>query len=325
NIGMANAAAVYNGVNATGPFEGQPAAEGVRGVAAIAIAPLHWVTLAGSGIENFEDLVGKRVSVGKAGSGTAANAELSLELMGLLDEIRPQFLGFDESADSMRDGNTDVFAASSSIPMPAVASVATTRDIRLLSYSDAQIEDLLGANPAFQPYTIPAGTYNGVDSATLTFGVPSTLIINENVPEDVVYDLVMMMYSDAFTSYMRAAYKSYEPSPASSLFETIGGDRCGPKARYGQIDERPRRRLRGAQREHADSSRKHGEPVLGLPGHHVDVTDLAVKPVEREQSVGWRYQPEPILVADDDPYVAERCGLDDRFEREVVTRAGKRR
>lgn len=222
NMGMANAAAVYNGVNATGPFEGQPAAEGVRGVATLAIAPLHWVTLAGSGIESFKDLAGKRVSVGKAGSGTAANAELSLELMGLLAEIRPQFLGFDESADSMRDGNTDAFAASSSIPMPAVANIATTRDVHLLSYTDAQIEDLLGANPAYQPYTIPAGTYDGVETDTLTFGVPSTLIVNAAVPEDVVYDVVMMMYSEDFQSYMRGAYKSYEPSPASALFETIG-------------------------------------------------------------------------------------------------------
>ena len=222
NMGMANAAAVYNGVNATGPFEGQPAAEGVRGVATLAIAPLHWVVLADSSIATFADLAGKRVSVGKAGSGTAANAELSLELMGLLGDIDAQFLGFDESADSMRDGNTDAFAASSSIPMPAVANIATTRDVHLLSYSDAQIAQLLEANPAYQPYTIPAGSYDGVDTDTLTFGVPSTLIVNADVPEQVVYDVVMMMYSDDFKEYMRAAYKSFEPSPASGLFETIG-------------------------------------------------------------------------------------------------------
>lgn len=222
DVGMSNAAAVYNAVRAAGPFEGQPAVTNARGVATIEISPLHWVTRVASGITSFDDFGGKRVSVGAAGSGTAANAELSLEILGLLDSIRPQFLGFNESADSMRDGNTDVFAASSSVPMPAVSGLASTQRIRLIGYTEEQMAAHLEANPAYMAYTIPGGSYDGFDEPVLTFGVPSTIVVRDDVPDDVVYAFVMLMMREDTAAYMRTAYKTWDPSPAVELFEQIG-------------------------------------------------------------------------------------------------------
>ena len=60
------------------------------------------VTLANSGIKSYEDLKGKKVSVGAPGSGTYANAEQLLEIHGLtMDDIEAQNLDFGESADSI--------------------------------------------------------------------------------------------------------------------------------------------------------------------------------------------------------------------------------
>ena len=98
NLGLANLGAVYNAVTSTGKFKGQAAGqECPRGDGAHHLAdPLgdprqgqHQVLLA--------DLKGKRVSLAKAGSGTAANADLILRTVGVRDQIKAQFLGFSEA------------------------------------------------------------------------------------------------------------------------------------------------------------------------------------------------------------------------------------
>ena len=104
NLGLANLGAVYNAVTSTGKFKGKPPAKNVRAVMALTISPIHWVTLAKDNIKSFADLKGKRVSLAKAGSGTAANADLILRTVGVRDQIKAQFLGFSEAGNALRDG-----------------------------------------------------------------------------------------------------------------------------------------------------------------------------------------------------------------------------
>ena len=132
NLGLANLGAVYNAVTSTGKFKGKPPAKNVRALMALTISPIHWVTLAKDDIKAFADLKGKRVSLAKAGSGTAANADLILRTVGVRDQIKAQFLGFSEAGNALRDGNIDAFAVASAVPVPVVSAMAATRKIRLI-------------------------------------------------------------------------------------------------------------------------------------------------------------------------------------------------
>lgn len=220
-FGFANGGVVYEQKAGSGQFEGA-SSDKIRGIATIDIAPLHFVTFAGGNIKTLDDLPGKRVSVGAPGSGSANSTMNLFEAADLVDKVEVQNLGFDESAANMRDGNLDAFSASSAIPMPAVMDLAASRSIALLSISEEVIGRLREISPAYQPVTIPGGTYTGIDGDVLTIGVPSMFVTHADVPEDVVYEMVRVMFSDGAGTYMRNIYNAWAPEPGASAFADIG-------------------------------------------------------------------------------------------------------
>lgn len=223
DLGLANLGAVYNAVTATGKFKGKKPLTNIRALMALTISPIHWVTLAKDNIKSFADLKGKRVSLAKAGSGTAANADLVLRAVGMRDQIKAQFLGFSESGNALRDGNISAFAVSSAVPVPVVTALSSTRKIRLIPLSASQLKVVMGKNPAFSPYVIKASAYGGgVVADAQSYGVPSTIVAQADVPDDVIYRIVKYVYSDKNSKYMKTVYKSWNPQPGIAAFKNAG-------------------------------------------------------------------------------------------------------
>ena len=223
DLGLANLGAVYNAVTATGKFKGKKPATNVRALMALTISPIHWVTLAKDNIKSFADLKGKRVSLAKAGSGTAANADVVLRAVGVRDKIKAQFLGFSESGNALRDGNIDAFAVSSAVPVPVVTSMAATRKIRLIPLNQTELKAVMGKNPAYAPVVIKAKDYgSGVVSDAQSFGVPSTIMAKASVPDETVYQIVKYVFTSKTKKYMKTVYKSWNPTPGTSAFQNAG-------------------------------------------------------------------------------------------------------
>lgn len=194
----------------------------IRGVALIDLSPTHWVALEGSGIATPQDLVGRRVSIGAAGSGGANTAMIVLEALGIADKVEIQNLGFSESANNLRDGNLEAFSGGSALPMPAVVDLSTTHNIRLISFDRAFLEGLQAQEPAMEIAIIPPGTYAGVDEEVVTMGNPSTLVTHEGMEEEVVYQVAKALIEEASKEYMRAVYRAWDPRPAPDLWTRIG-------------------------------------------------------------------------------------------------------
>ena len=221
-IGMSNLAVVYNAVGGTGKFKDKPI-KNIRALMALSMSPLHWVTLADDKIMSFSDLKGKRVSLAKAGSGTAANAELVLRAIGIREQIDARFLGFSEAGNALRDGNLDVFAVSSSVPVPVVTALSATRKLRILSLNPDELKAVLSKNPAFNPYTIKASAYgDNVVADAQSFGVPSTIIARSDIPDDVIYKIVMYVFTKKTTDYMKTVYKTWSAEPGVAAFAKAG-------------------------------------------------------------------------------------------------------
>ena len=223
DLGLANLGAVYNAVTATGKFKGKKPATNVRALMALTISPIHWVSLAKDNIRAFADLEGKRVSLAKAGSGTAANADLILRTVGVRDRIKAQFLGFSEAGNALRDGNIDAFAVASAVPVPVVTAIAATRKIRLIPLSPTELKNVLGKNPAFAPVVIKASEYGGgVVADAQSYGVPSTIMAQDSVPDETIYRIVKYVFSEKTSKYMKTVYKSWNPTPGTDAFENAG-------------------------------------------------------------------------------------------------------
>jgi len=170
--------------------------DGIRAIASVYPGALHLVTLAGSQVHSLDDLKGKRVSVGGPGSGTELHAKIALEANGItFDDFSAQRLNFNETADAIRDGDVDAgFIASVLPPTSSIMSLATTRDISLISLSDDEVANIQKVEPVFASYELMPGVYEGVEDTIQTVEIPNLFVTSSNVDEDLVYEVTKMLY-----------------------------------------------------------------------------------------------------------------------------------
>ncbi|MGE5599778.1 MAG: TAXI family TRAP transporter solute-binding subunit [Bacteroidota bacterium] len=155
------------------------------------------VVAADSPIKSVADLKGKRVSVGAPGSGVEANARQILESFKMnYTSIKPLFLSFAESADQFKNGQIDAFFVVAGAPTAAIQDVAAQHKIRLLSFTDAQIEKLADEYQFFSKVVIPARTYSGQAEAVTTVAVKATLICRPDLEEGLVYNLTKTLFEN---------------------------------------------------------------------------------------------------------------------------------
>lgn len=146
-------------------------------------------------INSVEDLKGKKVSIGEAGSGVYFNALDVLNGAGItLDDINPQYQSFEASKESLKDGNIDAAFIVAGAPTTAITELATTNGVRLVNI-DGELRDKITADcPYYAKFQIPAGTYPGQDEPVETITVEATVIVSANADEDTVYNLTAAIF-----------------------------------------------------------------------------------------------------------------------------------
>jgi hypothetical protein len=148
-------------------------------------------------ITSVEDLKGKTVSVGAAGSGVYFNA---LDILGAydmtLEDINPVYQSFGDSADSLKDGKIDAAFIVAGAPTTAITDLSTSKKAYLVSLDQAHVDKLLAESPYYSEAIIPAADY-GMDSDTLTVSVGAVIIANNSVPEEAIYNLTKSLFDGA--------------------------------------------------------------------------------------------------------------------------------
>lgn len=135
------------------------AVTGFSVVAALYTEQVQIVTT-NSAIKTVEDLKGKTVSIGAAGSGVYFNAIDVLQAYGLTEQdINAKYQSFGDSADSLKDGKIDAAFIVAGAPTTAITDLATAGPVYLVSLDKAHTDTLLASSPFYVAYTIPAATY----------------------------------------------------------------------------------------------------------------------------------------------------------------------
>lgn len=171
----------------------------LRGMTATYNNYIQIVANADSGIKTLADLKGKRISVGAARSGTELNARAVLKAAGLsyADFQKVEYLPFGESVELMKNRQLDVTLQSAGLGVSSIRDLATSVKIVVVPISQDVIDKI--GNPAYQPATIPAGTYDGMTGDTPTAAVPNFLVTAETVPDDLVYQMTKVFYENLDT------------------------------------------------------------------------------------------------------------------------------
>ena len=176
-----------------GAFEGRPVE--LRTLAVLFTNVTHLVTKKGSGITRLQDLKGKVVSMGSAGSGTETVANRTVAAAGLDPEqdLRRENLSAQASSDALKDGRIDAFFWTGGLPTAAVMDLAISIPIDLLETATALPNLKSRHGDLYRRATIPAGTYKSVGEVP-TVGVSSLLVVPADFDEQRAYLIVKMMF-----------------------------------------------------------------------------------------------------------------------------------
>ena len=185
--------------------------ENVLAVGFLYGAPAQLVVKQGSGIKSVADLEGMKVGVGNAGSGAFANCELFFTHMGVWDKIERNAMGYNDAAAAFGNNQLDAFWLFTAFPSGAVVMAAQTNDIDMVNLDrDAQESGFYDKYPYFAKLSVPAGTYKGVDKDVGGFQDSALWVANADVPDDVVYNMLSAIYTEAGLKHMVEQKKTFK-------------------------------------------------------------------------------------------------------------------
>ena len=172
----------YYAVNGKEMFEEGGKIENLSAIASLYPETCQFIVMDASGIKSINDLKGKRVAVGAAGSGAEANARQILAAYGITyDDVEEQFLSFAEGAYALKDGTVDAAFVTAGYPTASVQDISSQNKIRLLPIDDEHIKALADKYPFYTKTTVPAGTYQGFDEDVNSVSVMAILVVNDKV------------------------------------------------------------------------------------------------------------------------------------------------
>ena len=175
-------------------YEGRPL-EDLQQVGVLYPETVQIITYDLTGIRKLQDLKGKTVSVGAAGSGSSLNARQILEAAGLTeDDVRVQYLTVTDTVRALKEGTVDAAFLTSSLPHPALKELARQRRLVLIPVTGQALDDLLGAYPLYQPVTIPVGTYPNQTQACSSVAVQCLLVTRSRLPKETLEGILQRFW-----------------------------------------------------------------------------------------------------------------------------------
>jgi len=81
-------------------------------------------------------------------------------------------------------------------PNPTIMELLTTKDVRFLSMDPNKQESFCADEPAFFPFTLEAGTYDGQDYDVNEFAYSVFLVVSNDLEEDLVYEMAKSIYEN---------------------------------------------------------------------------------------------------------------------------------
>ncbi|MEZ4525629.1 MAG: TAXI family TRAP transporter solute-binding subunit [Desulfobacterales bacterium] len=222
DFGVVYSGEVYQARNGT--LKNHPGKyEKVMAVARLYGAPAQLVVRADSGISRVRDLKGKKVDVGNPGSGAFATCELFLGHLGLWDSMDRKTMGYNDAAAAFSNREVDAFWLFTAFPSGAILMATQTNDIRIIDLdTDAQLSGFYKKYPNFSKFSIPAGSYRGVDTDVPTFQDAALWVAGSGVSPDAVYRLLSLIFTEEGLKHMAGQKKTFrEMSIANGIKDIV--------------------------------------------------------------------------------------------------------
>ena len=198
DIAIAQSDWQYHAYNGTDFFAKEKPMKNLRSLFSLHSEPLTVIVRKDSNINKFNDIKGKVVNLGNAGSGMRATMDFILKQKGWknsdfakITELRPT-----EQTTALCNKQIDVMIYSAGHPNGAVQEVTTTCETKIIPVDGADIDKIIKDNPYYAYTIIPGGMYNGTPNDVKTIGVKATFVTTEQEDEETMYQVVKAVFDN---------------------------------------------------------------------------------------------------------------------------------
>jgi hypothetical protein len=164
----------------------------LRTLVALHSEALAVIARADGGIRRFEDLPGKRISVGKSGLLYAVTRDDLVAAYGwTASDFRVSLeLGLAEQSRALCANGVDAIMFQAAQPSGFIQEATIGCPARLLPLEGPAIVRLLSAHPYYVASVIPGGMYDGNPSDVPTFGTQALLVTSARQSDELAYAVV---------------------------------------------------------------------------------------------------------------------------------------
>ena len=180
-----------------GPFKDKPQPK-LRALFSVYPEVFTLMTRQDANIKTFEDIKGKRISIGSPGSGTRATMDLVMNAYGIKrsDLKSAAELKFIELAPALCDSKIDAFVYVAGHPNEVLNDAATSCATSIAAVAGAPIDQIVASQPFYAKADIPAKMYKGTDAARPSFGMVATVVVSANMPDATAYAITKAVFEN---------------------------------------------------------------------------------------------------------------------------------
>lgn len=207
DFGFAQSDLVQQAYRGSGIFSEQGAFGGLRVVAALHPETVTLVARDDAGIESLQDLRGKRINLGPAGSGERASLQVLFDALGWTpdDFAATAELGIGEQVDALCDDELDAILFVTGHPDSSVRSALRCGG-DLVPVSGPAINRMVRNADYYDTRAIPGDVYPEATQEIQTYGVTSLLLSSTNTSRETVFEVTRAIFGsvEEFRGWHRA-------------------------------------------------------------------------------------------------------------------------
>ncbi len=194
----------YYAATGTGPLESEGPQENIRSVSMLWQNVEHFIVSADAAktgtMADFVALKGSATALGARNSGTIGSNDALLSGLGINLEEDYELVeaGYGPSAEALQNGQVKGISTPAGVPVGAVSQLmaAAGDNVKLLNFTDEELEKADGGRNLWTRYVIPAGTYPGQSEDVNTVAQPNFLAVRSDVSEENVYQITKTIFEN---------------------------------------------------------------------------------------------------------------------------------
>lgn len=161
--------------------------------------PVHMFAREASSIKSFQDIKGKKIVLGPAGSASEIKNSYVLEAYGYTRKEKGKFdfaefqtvkLSYPEAANALAEGVVDAVVVTQEAPEPSLFELSMRIPMRVIPVDIAMLDKVKAIYPFVWPVRVAAKSYPGQDKEFTSIGDDSYVIAHQtDLSEAVAYKL----------------------------------------------------------------------------------------------------------------------------------------